>query len=477
MIILIMFVGLVLRLLKLDQSLWLDEGISVIVSRSLSYKSLVINFAPADFHPPLFYILLKAWMSVFGSSEISARALPVIFGVASIALIYFISKIIFDNRTALVAAVLLATSPLHIYYSQEARMYMQEEFFVLLSIFFFVNLVNKDKLVYWIGFIVSTVLLLYTDYLPALLILSYALFIVKNKKIISKEKLRSFIPAGILIFTFILPLFVLFLTQLKSGLKVASLVPAWASIVGGSSFKDLALIFIKFTIGRISIDNNVVYMLIFAPIALFILILILISALRQNKQRSFLWYWLLVPIAVTFVVSFFVPVFSYFRLIFVLPAFYVILASAVTNLNWSLPTRILLGVLLAINLTCSIIYFWNPKFQRENWRDATVYIEQSSSKDSIALFESTSVVPPFEYYNLKGVKAAGILDSFSPNPSRVASNVQAATSGKNKVFLFQYLSPITDNQGYAFKSLTDQGFINTKTSNFEGVGFIYEFIK
>lgn len=477
MIILVLIIGLILRLIAITQSLWLDEGINVIFARSLSYKELIFNYSLGDFHPPLYHVLLKSWILFFGSSEISVRMPSVLLGLGVIYMAYKIGQKLYDTKTGLIASILTATGPLLIYYSQEARMYMLAAFFASLSVYCFISILTKDKLQYWIGFIPTTVLMLYSDYLPYLLIPTYVFYLLIFRKRISSSTLKSFIPAFLLIFFFLLPWLFIFPQQLKGGLEVAVASPAWSKVVGSTNIKDLALIFVKFSIGRISIDNNFIYALLFLPVGLYITLLASISILRISVIRSFLWFYFLIPIIFAFLLSFFVPVFAYFRLLFVLPALYIILASAINNLSWSLPSRILLFIMLLINLTSATIYFTNPKFQREDWKKATSFVKENSTKTSIVLFESTYSIAPFDYYNNGIIEAKGILDSFNPTKNAVDQNIKSYTLNKNKVFLFQYLIQITDPQGLAFQALIDNGFANTKTDNFQGVGFIYEFVK
>ena len=51
------------------------------------------------------------------------------------------------------------------------------------------------------------------------------------------------------------------------------------------------------------------------------------------------------------------------------------------------------------------------------------------------------------------------------------------TQDTNKVFLFQYLSQITDPEGFVFSELSKKGFANVHTKDFDGVGFVYEFAR
>ena len=68
MILIILLFGLILRLLNLNQSLWLDEAINAQAVSAYSYKDLIIKYSIGDFHPPLYHILLKIITDIFGST-------------------------------------------------------------------------------------------------------------------------------------------------------------------------------------------------------------------------------------------------------------------------------------------------------------------------------------------------------------------------------------------------------------------------
>lgn len=477
MILTVLAIALIIRFVAIGQSLWLDEAINVNNAAGLDFKSLVTNYSLSDFHPPIYHVILKAWILLVGKTEIAVRIPSIIFGVASVYVTYLIAKKLFEEKTARIAATLIATSPLAIYYSQEARMYSLAAMTASLSVYFFLSLLKKDSLLMWMGFIISTVLMLYTDYLPYLLIPIYILYLLINKKVISKNTFKTFIPAIITIFISLVPWLILLPSQLQTGLSTAAASPAWAQVVGSSDLKSLALTFVKFTIGRISHDNDLIYALLFAPIGLFVAFLFGLSLFRLSRLRSFLHYWLFGVIILAFAISSLVPIYAYFRLLFILPAFYLVIASGVNTINWPPLTRTLLVLFLAINLISSYIYFTNHKFQREDWRAATAYIHQNTTPQTAVIFESTHTVAPFDYYNFGLVDAQGALDSFSPDPQKVKARLKDITLGRDKVFLFQYLSQITDPQGLIFKELSLLGFVNISTKDFPGVGFVYEFKK
>lgn len=484
MIWVIIAVAFILRLVNLNQSLWLDEAININVAKVLDAKTLVLDYSMGDFHPPLYHLVLKSWHLIASYFPIppylqeSVFRIPsVLFGTATVFVTYLIGKKLFDRKTGLIAATLIATAPLHIYYSQEARMYMMAAFMASLSFYFFISILKKDTLVNWAGFVGSTALMLYTDYLPYFLIPTYIIYLFIRRKNIKKPTLRAFTPAFILITVLLLPWLVLLPQQLIVGLSSAAASPAWAIVVGSPQIKNLLLVPVKFTIGRLSLDNDFAYTMVVTPLAIFVTFLFLLALLRQNKLRSFLWFLLFIPTVLAFLTAYFVPVFSYFRLVFLLVPFYLIWASAINTVNWTVLTRILLSVALVINLGASTIYFFLPQFQRENWRGATSYVLSSTTSKTLVLFESNYTVAPFDYYSQGGVAALGALESFNADTNLIEKKLNVITKDRDKIYLFQYLSGITDPQALVFQRLSKSGFTNTDTKDFQGVGLVYEFKK
>jgi uncharacterized membrane protein len=105
-----------------SQSLWSDEGNSVALARRGFVE--IAQRTAFDIHPPFYYWLLRVWISIFGDSEIGLRSLSVILGIGLVCLIGLLGNHLFGLRVGTIAALIAAVSPLQIYYSQEARMYM-----------------------------------------------------------------------------------------------------------------------------------------------------------------------------------------------------------------------------------------------------------------------------------------------------------------------------------------------------------------
>jgi len=139
----IIVIGFILRIINLNQSLWLDEAVQAITAQnSFSY---IFQEITGDFHPPFFHFLMHFWVRIFGLSEVSLRLPSVLFGVGTIYFLYKIAVYIHLKNVAILAAIFLATAPFHIYYSQEARMYSLAAFLTTGSFYFFLRILEDDR--------------------------------------------------------------------------------------------------------------------------------------------------------------------------------------------------------------------------------------------------------------------------------------------------------------------------------------------
>ena len=115
-------VGFGLRIASLDaQPIWWDEAVSLHLATS-SVKTIIDDRA-ANIHPPLYFLLLKAWVAVAGTSVFSARFLSVWFGTLVIPTAYAFGRQFVSRATGVAVSVLTAGSALYVIYSQETRAY------------------------------------------------------------------------------------------------------------------------------------------------------------------------------------------------------------------------------------------------------------------------------------------------------------------------------------------------------------------
>ncbi len=105
------------------QSLWNDEGNSLRLAERSAPE--LIDAAGRDIHPPGYYLVLKGWIALAGTSEFGLRALSALQGVLTVALTIALGRTLFGGAVGALAGLLVALSPFAVYYSQETRMYAQ----------------------------------------------------------------------------------------------------------------------------------------------------------------------------------------------------------------------------------------------------------------------------------------------------------------------------------------------------------------
>jgi hypothetical protein len=147
MLLLLVLVGGVLRALRLTwQPLWWDEGYSVFFATEPLLTMLQLT--AQDIHPPLYYALLRGWLLLCGdASPLALRTFSLAVGVLTIPAFWWLARSLFPNRAGLVllATLLLVLNPMHIFYSQEIRMYGLEMLLGILSTGFFWRMMAADN--------------------------------------------------------------------------------------------------------------------------------------------------------------------------------------------------------------------------------------------------------------------------------------------------------------------------------------------
>ena len=117
-------------------------------------------------HPPLYQIILKSWSVIMGTSETSLRALSSFAALMTLLVIYKAGDLLESREIGAKAALLLATSPFHVFFSIEARSYSLAILFCSLATLAGVAISTRPKPSYkiWIVWIISTTAAFYTHY-------------------------------------------------------------------------------------------------------------------------------------------------------------------------------------------------------------------------------------------------------------------------------------------------------------------------
>jgi mannosyltransferase len=156
----LMLVSTFLRARYLHGQFWMDEALSVgISSHSLTSIPGVLHH---DGSPPLYYLMLHVWMSVFGSSESATHAMSLLFATLTVPTAAWVAWSLWGRRAALIAAVLFALNPFLTAYSEETRMYTLMTLLGLLATAGFIHGFIYRRRRYLILFAICQALMLYT---------------------------------------------------------------------------------------------------------------------------------------------------------------------------------------------------------------------------------------------------------------------------------------------------------------------------
>lgn len=183
------------RIWRLTAScLWFDEIFSVHAARH--NLADMLRFIAADIiHPPLFYALLKVWISIGGESLLWLRLFPALTSIAATLPFLLLCRELRSGPGEMnLALLLMAVNGYLIKYAQEVRMYSLLLFFSLCALWLFVRFMKLErsskKLL--LALCVANLLLVYTHYAGWLIVAFQAIAL----QIWSRRKLPLFLVSA-----------------------------------------------------------------------------------------------------------------------------------------------------------------------------------------------------------------------------------------------------------------------------------------
>lgn len=172
--------GALLRLYHLGAlSLWGDEIFSVRAAQWPWHTLIRSATHDHEINMVLYYALLHGWVALFGDGDAVVRAPSAIFSIASIPLVFLLTKELlrpyrYASWAGVGAAWLLALNAYSVQFAQEARSYSMVVFFVILSTYLMARAVSahntKVRKRYWVGYVVAIVAAVYAHIFAALVL-------------------------------------------------------------------------------------------------------------------------------------------------------------------------------------------------------------------------------------------------------------------------------------------------------------------
>jgi uncharacterized membrane protein len=418
--------ALLLRLPHLTESLWYDEiWYTSIFLRSSRLKDVLFQ----DVHPPLYAILMWIWTGLFGDSELAVRLPSLIFGLASIPLVFVLARRWFGRKTAWLASGLLAASPVHIWYSHETKNNMLLLLLTLATVYFLQKAWRENRPRHWILFAGSALAALWTNVFAVWVVC--ALFFWLLLQLFRKDgyrRMRAVILSGVAVSLGWLPFVWLSLTHMDE-LKRVYLRPFTPA-----QMYSLFLIYLSHGNTLRTISPYEPLRTIFSqPKALFLLeaffLLLMGAGIRcwtqgwkagtrppggkdldsPAKGQMMLSYLLLPPILVMAASLAYRNLYIERSMIFLLPPFVILVSCGVMIWRSPLLRRALLSILLLLNGWALVNLYtvkadtWTVYKPNPDWRSAAAWLarEVRSNRNIFILHTAPGEALDYSYKRVR----------------------------------------------------------------------------
>lgn len=494
-LIIILLLALGLRSIALNQSFWLDEAAQAILSAN------PFNLAQfrGDFQPPLSYIFTYGWIE-FGNmlglrSEWFLRLPMVLIGTGTVFMLFQLLKEAFNKRVGLLAGLMLATAPFHIYYSQEFRMYSMLTFLSVLSWYV---LWKKE----WKWFSVVTAIGIFTHYFFFILIAAQTVYVLLTDRP-NVQKFFIHTALGVAPFLLWMPTFI---SQLDTAHSLVSAWPGWKNISNTGFVRFPGLVLAKFTVGLISPTPRILYGAFVGAMGLVMTASSYVQFKMYQKQSKIRPALLLVicmfaiPLIFAWIGGIFISASSPWRIQFVLPGMYALIAvSAAWLIDGELKKSFLgfftrmyarlrgmhdyviarnIGYLIVVFVVLQNLYFSSQYLlkefnHRENWRDAVSYTDMlAADENATVITEFNHLWAPMEWYSMEKDSYMRGSTAQRITPKSAEEALEPIVAEGEPIVLYTYLFELSDPEMHIDAYLQTQNYTLDSQKDFRGVGIL-----
>ena len=359
-----------------------DEATSFFIA-GLDWGDTWTSLSTSEANGSPFYLMLHFWRGL-GDTEFVLRLLPLMFGIATPVVLYFLVRRLFGPVHAAGAATLLAINLFFIAQTQDVRSYSLSAFLATLTTYFFVRLLEEESRWLPLAYVVSGALLIYAHFFGAWVLLVHAvsLLFIEKEKIPGRRLLISFGSIAVLVVP--LALFILF-----QDVGQVDWIPPL-------SVRTVYLHLDKLT-GVGGIVQVVLYGLLVVAAAVLAFRLV-----RKERRSRRTWtvvmvvLWLLVPLIGVFVISFVKPLFQARYLMVAMPAMTTCVVLAVAQLKR--PAWVAIGFAAILILTAARLPTWYAAPDERMWDDQSAIVLRNERIDDAIVLYAPTVIRPFGYH-------------------------------------------------------------------------------
>lgn len=379
----ILLIAATVRFWQLDyHSVWFDESVSLKWARAdIAYTWTTTFQLVQDKHPPVYYVMLGLWQSLLsafglGQNDAALRALGAVLGILTVWGMLRLATEASGRSTGLLAALLVALSPILTWYSQELRMFQPATTGIvwgaLALLMAWKTPAAGKRLAWWLLMLVAVEAALYSYLFSAFILPPLGLTLLYL--FWRERKLRRFIEGCV-------ALLVVALLFLPLALNAWSVNDAEST--PGQSFENffgnLWRLLQVDTIWRV--DWPTIWLtstlILFAALIALALTLPMRAPSANDHGRAWLWLWIGLPLLIAnILLARSHSIFAEDRyLVFIVPfVLWAVARGIVALASWAPPVGWTAGTLASLALLLALPLLWTPPRTRENWRSASDYI-------------------------------------------------------------------------------------------------------
>ncbi len=233
-------IAIVVRAIGLNDGLWVDEVYSLVRSFREPLGAILTEYW-GDNHHPLYAVLAHLSRATFGEAPWSVRLPALWFGVATVPMLLRLGELVASRREALLAALLLAVSYHHVWFSQNARGYSAIAFFAVATLWALLRAVRATSMGYFVVYAVLGALGAYTHLTMIFVVVGHAVAMAvwllagapaSERGRLVRGAVVAFGMSAVLTLAFYAPMLsqvIAFFTEQRSGMQGVS-TPGWAAL-------------------------------------------------------------------------------------------------------------------------------------------------------------------------------------------------------------------------------------------------------
>ena len=386
-LLLVLLLAFGLRVHRLaHESLWVDEGYSI----SLSQHSLsdIVRGTAADQHPPLYYLLLHLWLKA-GSSLFHIRLLSACLGLLSVALMARLGRWINDDRVAIGGTILLAILPIHIWYSQEARMYILLAGLGIASTgFAWVIGRGRGRRSHWLGYLLSSAAGIYTHNLFFFLLpIQNLIVLLQTLPGRDWRRLAGWLGGQAALLLIYLPWLPTAIYQARYHSMTWLAAPGWTSLRDSVVYAATGLTRARGGLHTIALGWTAAALLL--------------PLLTWRPRREGGWttslglLWFVVPVVALFAISQHYPLYQNKQLLIFVPGLAILVVQAARSLPRPLSFSMIGLLLLFAGVALYDLYTVDDK---HGWRETALYLAEEWQEGDVIYLNPAAASPTLHYY-------------------------------------------------------------------------------